>query len=1070
MHFISLALLHIVCYAVNVTTVVAIFGTSRDGNNVGGHTLLALGGLLLALQLLSSAVCSAAAWLELKKLQLRQPMFCLVVFLALPLLGLAQLVQPWFALEDWCADRDLAGRGNTAVVPVRSSPVRASQQRSGRFHCRGSETVLEGVAFAGICFYLLIASGWSHELPELSMKMRLLLWNCAGFSLLSSSLALVEVDRGVSETTAACLEARPGVALLLHLLCRTSELFSRLWSLGVLATLLQVAGPHISSSGYLATPLFFLIDSALTAWAVTGHGGYESLSLLLAFPSMAANPVRFVDSSAWSIRARKASCRIAAIRGFELLAAILGAAAWLTGCSEPWFSGPRTGSWTSWQSAQDFFADGRNSLLVAGAASVLIYPGLALAVGGLHAAQVRADGLHRAAARGDAEALSRLLRDANAAAALFSAARRSLLTTSGLNSLGPAGQAPLHLAVRAGAERAVRVLLSAKADVGVTGEESGETPLMLAAEAGHDRVLQLLLGNGASQTSGVGNVPDGDTALHFASRGGHSSCVHLLLRSRADPGKENASGLSAFDLVKRSTRAGQPPKEPDTSEGWQAELSLQRSRALAELTNPGVLAASQTSLSTPASQLSRAPPARELPAVPPLPLLSMDRPSGGAAGVAEQVREPSPRLQQLQMGLGIRSEASDGPASVDSRTSRLTARSGMLDVQVLAAQDSALDELLAQAAAASARPRTSLNSVNSQALGADILSASTDGLGFGFRRQISAGGGPTLLTASIGQPKVTGLASLVAFASPGALRCVAWATSSGTRRVSRSRGRIWSSPLEADALRSRPRSSRVLLSNFRIVGLLGEGTFGTVYEACDLRPDPGLGVDGGLEGTESSSSVASERRCALKILHRRQYRAQDMLERAKQELQVLKAAKHPFVVQLFCAFRTPSQELALVMEYCCNGNLNDLIVRVGRPGLHESLARKLLAEVLLALEYLHEELDVVFRDLKPENVVLDAAMHAKLTDFGLAKVDATRGAHSFVGSTYFVAPEVTPACLESYGAAVDIYALGLVAWISLTGGIRAAEDDERRDNWLLFLCFNKSVNNKMGLHKQSFYY
>ncbi|CAE8651681.1 unnamed protein product [Polarella glacialis] len=1045
MHFISLALLHIVCYAVNVTTVVAIFGTSRDGNNVGGHTLLALGGLLLALQLLSSAVCSAAAWLELKKLQLRQPMFCLVVFLALPLLGLAQLVQPWFALEDWCADRDLAGRGNTAVVPVRSSPVRASQQRSGRFHCRGSETVLEGVAFAGICFYLLIASGWSHELPELSMKMRLLLWNCAGFSLLSSSLALVEVDRGLAAASAVP-----------HLRAILSPL-----ELGSVSHALAS-----SWASYLVLRIFGDASVFPDRFCADSLGRDRSWGLRVP----AANPVRFVDSSAWSIRARKASCRIAAIRGFELLAAILGAAAWLTGCSEPWFSGPRTGSWTSWQSAQDFFADGRNSLLVAGAASVLIYPGLALAVGGLHAAQVRADGLHRAAARGDAEALSRLLRDANAAAALFSAARRSLLTTSGLNSLGPAGQAPLHLAVRAGAERAVRVLLSAKADVGVTGEESGETPLMLAAEAGHDRVLQLLLGNGASQTSGVGNVPDGDTALHFASRGGHSSCVHLLLRSRADPGKENASGLSAFDLVKRSTRAGQPPKEPDTSEGWQAELSLQRSRALAELTNPGVLAASQTSLSTPASQLSRAPPARELPAVPPLPLLSMDRPSGGAAGVAEQVREPSPRLQQLQMGLGIRSEASDGPASVDSRTSRLTARSGMLDVQVLAAQDSALDELLAQAAAASARPRTSLNSVNSQALGADILSASTDGLGFGFRRQISAGGGPTLLTASIGQPKVTGLASLVAFASPGALRCVAWATSSGTRRVSRSRGRIWSSPLEADALRSRPRSSRVLLSNFRIVGLLGEGTFGTVYEACDLRPDPGLGVDGGLEGTESSSSVASERRCALKILHRRQYRAQDMLERAKQELQVLKAAKHPFVVQLFCAFRTPSQELALVMEYCCNGNLNDLIVRVGRPGLHESLARKLLAEVLLALEYLHEELDVVFRDLKPENVVLDAAMHAKLTDFGLAKVDATRGAHSFVGSTYFVAPEVTPACLESYGAAVDIYALGLVAWISLTGGIRAAEDDERRDNWLLFLCFNKSVNNKMGLHKQSFYY
>ena len=51
---------------------------------------------------------------------------------------------------------------------------------------------------------------------------------------------------------------------------------------------------------------------------------------------------------------------------------------------------------------------------------------------------------------------------------------------------------------------------------------------------------------------------------------------------------------------------------------------------------------------------------------------------------------------------------------------------------------------------------------------------------------------------------------------------------------------------------------------------------------------------------------------------------------------------------------------------------------------------------------------MVFRDMKPENIVLDAAMHAKLTDFGLAKADASAvGACSFVGSLYFVAPEAT---------------------------------------------------------------
>jgi len=222
-----------------------------------------------------------------------------------------------------------------------------------------------------------------------------------------------------------------------------------------------------------------------------------------------------------------------------------------------------------------------------------------------------------------------------------------------------------------------------------------------------------------------------------------------------------------------------------------------------------------------------------------------------------------------------------------------------------------------------------------------------------------------------------------------------------------------------------------LLDCFQITRLVGEGNFGTVYEARDLR-------DQELRGD------AGERRCALKILHRKKYRAEGMMARARHERQVLKAARHPFIIRLLCALRTPARELALVMEYCPNGDLNELVVRRGRPGLEEGLARRLLAEVLLALQYLHEELDVIFRDLKPENVVLDAAMHAKLTDFGLVKVNATaeEAAHSFVGSTFYVAPEVSAYGCEPYGNAVDLYALGLVSWVCLTGGVRVVVGPE----------------------------
>jgi len=262
-------------------------------------------------------------------------------------------------------------------------------------------------------------------------------------------------------------------------------------------------------------------------------------------------------------------------------------------------------------------------------------------------------------------------------------------------------------------------------------------------------------------------------------------------------------------------------------------------------------------------------------------------------------------------------------------------------------------------------------------------------------------------------PRPLGLSSLAALSGAGGLRSVAVALINAVA-VPQESGR----PLVSS-----------FLERFQILRLLGEGNFGTVYEARDLR------------GRQS-------RHCALKILHRRQYRTHSMLRRARQERHVLKAARHPFVVGLWCSFRTSSGELALVMEYCPGGNLNELVVRCGRPGLQEVMARRILAEVLMALEYLHDELDVIFRDLKPDNVVFDGANHAKLSDFGLAKVDASadEGATSFVGTDKYLAPEISVDGMDPYGKAVDLYALGLVAWICFTGGNRVPIDDARRND------------------------
>jgi len=89
--------------------------------------------------------------------------------------------------------------------------------------------------------------------------------------------------------------------------------------------------------------------------------------------------------------------------------------------------------------------------------------------------------------------------------------------------------------------------------------------------------------------------------------------------------------------------------------------------------------------------------------------------------------------------------------------------------------------------------------------------------------------------------------------------------------------------------------------------------------------------------------------------------------------------------------------------------------------------------VLLALEDLHKR-DIIYRDLKPDNVVLDPEGHANLTDFGLSKEgveDSHRGAKSFCGSVAYLAPEMLRRV--GHGKAVDWYLLGVLLYEMLVG-------------------------------------
>ena len=122
------------------------------------------------------------------------------------------------------------------------------------------------------------------------------------------------------------------------------------------------------------------------------------------------------------------------------------------------------------------------------------------------------------------------------------------------------------------------------------------------------------------------------------------------------------------------------------------------------------------------------------------------------------------------------------------------------------------------------------------------------------------------------------------------------------------------------------------------------------------------------------------------------------------ERKIMSEINHPFIVKLHFAFQSPLK-LFLVMDYCAGGDLAKCLQQEKR--FTEERAKKYIMEVLLALQHLHKE-NIIFRDLKPDNVVIDEDGHALLTDFGLSKegVYDNQSAKSFCGSLSYLAPEM----------------------------------------------------------------
>ncbi|CAK9112025.1 unnamed protein product [Durusdinium trenchii] len=207
-------------------------------------------------------------------------------------------------------------------------------------------------------------------------------------------------------------------------------------------------------------------------------------------------------------------------------------------------------------------------------------------------------------------------------------------------------------------------------------------------------------------------------------------------------------------------------------------------------------------------------------------------------------------------------------------------------------------------------------------------------------------------------------------------------------------------------LRRRPQMG---LEQLKKVRTLGQGASGTVIEVeCEVpSPVPRSSLRLRLQ---SDGALMETKRFAMKLQSKRNMH---MDWQAYSEVVALRRCGHPFIVRLEQAFQTPHY-YALLLELCPNGDVNQLLCQAneqGRyPGLPPERAARLAGQVLLALVHLHEDYGIIYRDVKPKNVLLSAHDEAKLADFGLAlyvgKKFFNAQAMPLAGTPSFWAPEL----------------------------------------------------------------
>ncbi|CAD6581737.1 MAG: serine/threonine protein kinase, AGC [Cyphobasidiales sp. Tagirdzhanova-0007] len=209
------------------------------------------------------------------------------------------------------------------------------------------------------------------------------------------------------------------------------------------------------------------------------------------------------------------------------------------------------------------------------------------------------------------------------------------------------------------------------------------------------------------------------------------------------------------------------------------------------------------------------------------------------------------------------------------------------------------------------------------------------------------------------------------------------------------------------------------LGDFEMLDTLGTGTFGRVLLVrLALRPN--------AQGQLTQFPPGMPHYYAMKVLTKSEVVRLKQVEHINCERSILGAVDHPGIVNLFCTFQD-SLNIYMLLEFVQGGELFSHLRRAVR--FSADVSRFYAANIILVLEYLHNR-NLIYRDLKPENLLLDSHGYLKVTDFGFAKYVPDR-TFTLCGTPEYLAPEIINSA--GHGKAADWWAFGVLLFEMLCG-------------------------------------